>query len=345
MRPRRPGYLPEFFPLCFHEMKAFLKICSMKYPDPIPLPDIVSSARSKRSQELARSIGRGISVRLLIILGEFIGVALFNSSAILLDALASLMDVVTSLALLVCIKLAEKPPDDDHPFGHGRYEPLAGLQLGLLMVIVGGGMFFQQLFQAISPSKTVLSPKAWIIPFIAVVLLEITYRVIMRSAKQTASAALAADAVHYRIDALNSGFAALALLCGVYLPEWSHTLDHFGALIIALLMVVIGLSAARNNVRQLMDHVPEERYFCLVREAAERVVGVKGSEKLRIQFFGPDAHVDIDIEVDPKLSVDFAHEISQKVRAEIQQSWPAVRDVIVHVEPFYAKEGKVWVNG
>lgn len=310
-----------------------------QYPEPIPLPKSVPSWRAKRSKELVLATTRGISIRLVIILAEFIGVALFNSSALLLDALASLMDVVTSVVFLIFIKLAAQPPDKDHPFGHGRYEPLAGLQLAVLMVLMGGGLFVQQTFQLFQPvPDKMIDPRAWIIPFVAVILLEITYHLMMRTSKRTHSPALAADAVHFRIDAMNSAFATLVLVCGAYSPHWSILLDHFGAIIIALFMIGMGVFTAKNNMNQLMDRIPENKFFHLVKKAALKVEGVKGTEKLRIQFFGPDAHVDIDIEVDPHLSVDIAHKISQQVRAEIQMDWPAVRDVMVHIEPFYAND-------
>ena len=85
-----------------------------------------------------------------------------------------------------------------------------------------------------------------------------------------------------------------------------------------------------------MDRIPEDRFFNTVRQAAKHVEGVLETEKIRIQRYGPDAHVDIDIEVDPGLTVEVAHAISQKVRVEIQKAWPAVRDVTVHIEPYYS---------
>jgi hypothetical protein len=93
--------------------------------------------------------------------------------------------------------------------------------------------------------------------------------------------------------------------------------------------------AAKNNIHQLLDRTPDDSYFTLVRDAAMKASGVHATEKILIQVYGPDAHVSIDVEVDPHLSVEVAHEITQKVRHEIQVAWPAVRDVIVHVEPYY----------
>lgn len=94
----------------------------------------------------------------------------------------------------------------------------------------------------------------------------------------------------------------------------------------------------RDNLHQLLDRIPATHYFDTVKQAARRVKGVFGTEKIRIQLYGPDSHVDIDIEVEPEMSVLAAHEISQQVRVEIQKDWPAVRDVTVHIEPFYPND-------
>src|SRR5581483_9317004 len=259
-----------------------------------------------------------------------------NSSALLLDALSSLFDIASSLFLIFCIRFADKPPDVNHPFGHGRFEPIAGLQLALLLSAVGCGMFIQQL-TALSAhtADKVINPYTWIIPLGAVVLLEISYQHLKRTAKKENSPALLADAVHYRIDGINSLFAMVALVFAAYFPQYSNLCDHLGAIVIALLMVGIGIFAAKNNLHQLLDRVPAPHYFEKVKAAALCVEGVLATEKIRIQLYGPDAHVSIDIEVEPGLSVELAHELTQKVRAQIQEKWPAVRDVIVHVEPYY----------
>ena len=88
---------------------------------------------------------RGVLLRSVIIIAELLGFVFLNSSALLLDALSSLIDIASSLFLIFCIRIADKPPDRHHPFGHGRFEPIAGLQLGLLLAVIGGGMLIQQL--------------------------------------------------------------------------------------------------------------------------------------------------------------------------------------------------------
>ncbi len=180
------------------------------------------------------------------------------------------MDIAATLFLIFCIRLAAKPPDRNHPFGHGRYEPLAGLQLGLLLALLGGVLVFQQVSSLVSHDDSIpMNPHAWLIPAFAILLLEVGYHQAMRVAKKHDSPALAADAWHYRIDALNSFVAMIALGAGAIAPSWSIDLDFLGALIIAALMIMIGIQAARSNMHQLIDRIPEERFFQTVNLAAK----------------------------------------------------------------------------
>lgn len=313
-----------------------------QFPDPIVLPLEVKQAREQRTRYIFRSAVRGIILRGSAIALELTGVWFFGSAALLLDALASLIDIAFTVLLLLCVKWADKAPDLDHPFGHGRYEPLMGLLLGLMTFLFGAGMLYFQLIElkdsAIS-HPPFFHPWLWLIPACVVVALEIAARITKSAAKKVDSPALGVEALHYRIDALSSVIAAIALLLSVYAaPASGGWFDHLGAVAIACLMMLLSINAMRKNLHQLTDRVPADKYFNIVRQAAAKVEGVKGIEKVRIQMYGPDAHIGVDIEVDPKLTVEEAHKISQKVRAALQQTWPKVRDAIVHIEPYYPND-------
>src|SRR5271170_6267693 len=111
-----------------------------KFPPSIPLPDSVSESRFQRRRQMVVTARRGVILRGVIIVAEILGFVFLNSSALLLDAISSLIDVASSIFLIFCIRFADKPPDRHHPFGHGRFEPVAGLQLGLFLAVIGGGM-------------------------------------------------------------------------------------------------------------------------------------------------------------------------------------------------------------
>jgi cation diffusion facilitator family transporter len=310
-----------------------------KFPKPLSLPEKVYVSRNIRNKQVIAAAKLGIAFRLFVIVFELIGVILINSSTLFLDAISSLTDIVSSLFLVFCIKLAQRPPDQNHPFGHGRYEPLGGMLLGILLMVLGGVMFMQQLLGVFQGEiHRYIHSWAWLFPAIAMAVLEIAYRLMIRTAKQEDSPALAADAVHYRMDSLTSLFATIALIIASIWPDLGVLVDHVGAICIAIFMIGIGVLASRENFHQLMDRVPDSKFFERVRQAALKANGVEETEKIRIQQYGPDAHVDIDIEVNPSLTVAKAHKISQQVRLEIQKAWPSVQDVTVHIEPYYAND-------
>jgi cation diffusion facilitator family transporter len=310
-----------------------------KFPEPVKLPDTVIEARKERCEAITRSVKIGTAIRCFIIIMELVGVVWYGSATLLLDALATCVDVISSILLIVFIRLAERPPDEDHPFGHGRYEPLAGLHLGLFLIVIGVAMAAKQSFNLYTEvHQELLASYLWLIPAVAVVFLEGGYRYIRKIARETKSAALLSEAAHFRADVVTSVVALVALGTASVYPDAGPVFDHFGAIIIAILMVGLGLNAAKENLQQLMDKKPDDKFFEMVKRAACRPRGVEDVEKIKIQLFGPDAHVSVDVEVDPELSVFEAHEISQHVRAEIQKDWPSVRDVIVHIEPYFPND-------
>ncbi len=307
-----------------------------KFPKAPPLDWAVVQSRLLRRKALLLTARRGVLLRGVIIVLELFWVFCWGSSALFLDALSCFMDVIATLVLMWCIQKADTPPDAEHPLGHGRFEPIAGLLIGFLLIFLGLLSGFEQVKGLFTDNRGgEIQSFAWVIPLLAVVILEMCHQSLKKVAKQKNSPALLADAVHYRIDALTSFFALAALSFAAIFPSVSLLFDHIGAILIALFMVIVGLIAARKNIHQLIDHSPSKEAFQKVQVAALSVQGVLETEKIRIQTYGPDAHVSIDIEVDPHLSVALSHEITQLVRRAIQKTWPAVRDVIVHVEPYY----------
>ena len=309
------------------------------FPDPVNPSEDIDQVRDRRAFTLLRVAALGVVIRLLIVTIEFLSYWRLNYSVLLVDAIASCADILTSLTIIFAIHLARRPPDEDHPFGHGRYEPLAGLQLGLLIIFLGIGLAAQQFVAAIQhPAAGNILMITAAIPMGAAFLLEICYQILVRRARSNHSPVLLAEAYHYRVDAFTSLLAAAGIGIAAFAPNYSHLIDHVFAILLAVVMMFLGYVAAKENLHQLTDRLPDLQWFQRVRAATESVTGILAVEKVRIQIAGPDAHVDIDIEVNPQCTVDDAHIIAQHVRASIQSDWPAVREVVVHVEPFYAND-------
>ena len=306
------------------------------FPQPVSPGAEVHRARQGRLRELQTVAWEGIGLRIAVIVGELIAWWWWGYAALLVDLTASAFDVLSSLAIVIAIRAAARPPDDEHPFGHGRYEPLAGLQLGVVITVAGGWLAVRQVWGfATTEAAGYISPWACLIPLTAAVLMELVARRVARIGRREGSTVLIAEGQHYRVDALTSLVAAIGLGAAALMPRFGHFVDLASAAVLSGMMVWLGIRAALENLHQILDRAPHDAEFARVRGAALEVPGVLGVEKVRIQQAGPDAHVDIDIEVDPDLSVAEAHVITQHVRAQIQSDWPFVRDVMVHVEPYY----------
>lgn len=306
-----------------------------KFHEPVIPRQNLLSLRRLRYKEVTKACYRGIYIRMFIIALELLGFLFTKSQSLWLDAISTSIDICFSLFLVLSIKYASKPPDENHPFGHGRFEPIAGLQLSVILVVFGVILGIDQFKNTFVSEQTSFPFYTFLIPLFAAFCMEGCFRYFKYVAKKSHSSALIADAYHFRSDALGSVFATLALGLGLINPSYAGFCDHMGAIAIAIMMIITGASSIGENLHQLLDKKPSRAYLSKIHEAALRVKGVLGTEKLRVQRYGPDAHVDIDIEVDPKLSVMKAHRIAQEVRASIQEELAEVQDVMVHVEPYF----------
>lgn len=311
------------------------------------IPQSIIDFRLKRFSMMVRIAKFSIAIRVFLVLIEMTVFSFYTSTSLLMDSLSLSLDIVASIFFLICIRFAAKPPDSDHPFGHGRAEPLIGMQLGLIMIVIGIIMLFQQTAALFSSSGNSMQQKyLWVVPLLAACCLEFGYQILKRAAKKHKSPALLAESSHFRIDALGSIIAFFALAFASVFSEIGRACDQIGGCFIAILMIILGFKAALKNIHQLVDRIPSEEYFSLVEKAALAVKEVKATEKIRLQVYGPHAHVNIDIEVHPKMNVLKSHEIAKEVRLAIQKAWPMVQDVIVHVEPYQQKrEGGVLYSG
>ena len=254
-----------------------------------------------------------------------------NSTALVADAIESLGDVVGSLVVWRGLKIAAQPADADHPYGHGRAEPLAALIVALLLFGAGGGISVAAIGEILAPHGPPAAFTFWIL--IAVVAVKETmFRLARRAARRSGSSAVYADAWHHRSDAITSAVAAVGIGLALFAGQQYAVADDWAALFAA---GVIGLNAYRllmPPLHELMDREPPE-IIAQVRQVAERVSGVAGVEKVFARKSGLRYWVDMHVEVHPDMSVRRAHEVAHGVKDAIRLAIPSVEDVLIHVEP------------
>jgi cation diffusion facilitator family transporter len=257
-----------------------------------------------------------------------VGVAA-NSVATVSDGLESAADVVSSGLVYLGLRVAAKPPDEDHPYGHGRFETLIALAVGLLLAAVGVGICVHSLL--IVPETPALFA-IWALGF-SIATKSVMAVVKMRAGRAARSAALTADAWNDSVDILSGSVALIAVLLSVYDPERLHDADRYGGFLIGLIVIFMGFRVVRDAALQLMDTMPESDQMDALRAQAMTVPGALGIDKCYARKTGLRYHVDLHLEVDPNLSVLASHEIARAVKRHLKDRLDWVEDVLVHVEP------------
>ena len=261
------------------------------------------------------------------------------STSVVADGLESAGDVLASGLVFLGLTLAAKPPDWNHPYGHGRAETLTGLLVGLMLLGAGFAISFHALLLVGAAHQP---PAAYaIFPLIGSIgIKSVMAGVKYRFGKKIGSLALAADAWNDGVDIV-SGIAALtAVSLTLYDPQRFLAADHYGGFAVGLVVIFTGLRVTRDTGLQLMDTMPDERMMRTIREVAAQVAGVEGVEKCFARKTGLQYHVDLHLQVDPEITVRSSHDIAEQVRNRIRRDLNWVADVLVHVEPSPRKQRK-----
>jgi cation diffusion facilitator family transporter len=228
--------------------------------------------------------------------------------------------------------IASKPADSDHPYGHGRFETLAGLVVGLILAAGGVGICWRSLQNA---SEVHAPPAAYAIwPLLGAILIRgVMSTVKFKVGRRIQSASLVADAWNDAVDILSAAAASVALSLTLYNPSQFLAADHYGGFTVGLVVIITGLRVMRDSSLDLMDTMPEGNAMDEIRKAALEVPGVLAVEKCFARKTGLQHHVDLHLEMDPNLTVWEAHDIATRARIRLCERLDWIADVLVHVEP------------
>lgn len=266
----------------------------------------------------------------LAILKVAVGLAA-HSTAVVSDGCEAAADVVSSGIVFTGLWLASRPPDENHPYGHGRYETLASLAVGSILVFTGLVIGWRS-FASMSQHHELRLFAVYPLLFAIVVKVVLAFEK-RRSARQISSAALAADAWHDVTDLISTLVALFAVGLSLWKPDQFREADHVGGILIGVIIMFVGFRLIRNTVEQLTDAMPDNRLMHQIRAVALSVPGAWGIEKCFARRTGFRYHVDLHLEVNPELTVRESHEIAMQVKISIKESLGWVADVLVHVEP------------
>ena len=252
-----------------------------------------------------------------------------HSVATISDGVESAADVISSGLVYLGLRIAAKPADEDHPYGHGRFETLIALAVGAFLAAAGVGICVHSL-QTSSQRPALFA--VWPLG-LSIATKSVMSVVKMRAGRAAGSAALTADAWNDSVDILSGSVALIAVLLAVYDPDRLRDADRYGGFLIGLIVVFVGLRVVRETALQLMDTMPEPAQMESLRSEAMSVPGALGIDKCYARKTGLRYHVDLHLEVDPSLTVLASHEIARAVKRHLKSRLDWVADVLVHVEP------------
>jgi cation diffusion facilitator family transporter len=288
--------------------------------------------RPSAYQDATRAALLGLVVNLALGLVKLIGGGLAGSFALVADAVNSLGDVFSSVVVLVALRVAQSPPDEEHPYGHSRAEAIAGSNVALLVILSA----LYVAYEAVQRLTVIhdLPPRwtLWIAGANAVIK-EVLYRYKIVVGRRTGSSAVIANAWDHRSDAMCS----LAVFVGLLIvrvggPRWIWA-DEAAALVVVAMILWTGAVLFRKSSSELMDVQADEELVKQIRAVAADVPGVADVEKLLVRKTGLEFLADMHIEVDPQMSVAQGHAIGHQVKDRLLQQFPMLRDVLVHLEP------------
>ncbi len=254
---------------------------------------------------------------------------LANSSAMISDSVHSLSDSVSTVIVLIGLRIADVPADPEHPYGHGRAETVAAKLVALLLVFTALGLGYSSL--SILLRGTAVSPGslALVAAVFSIAVKESMYRYVMAQGLRIESNAMQADAWHHRTDALSSVTALLGVLGAMVGFPF---LDPAAALVVAAMILKTGVAIYWRSVDELVDRSPSDDILRGIRWEAEQTPGVVHVNEVKARSHGPYVYVDLKICVDPFITVQAGHDIAHET-AESLRALPRVKDVLVHVNP------------
>jgi cation diffusion facilitator family transporter len=262
-----------------------------------------------------------------------ISAGLFGNSYVLIaDGIESALDIAGSVVIWGGLKFASRPPDETHPYGHGKAEPLAA-------GIVAAGVLLASIGLAIQSVREIFTPHHGPAPFTLVVLVlvivvkEFLYRAVMRIGKNVESTAVQTDAWHHRADALTSVAAFIGISVALIGGEKWYSADDWAALFACAVIAYNGWRLFVPALHEILDTAPRGEIVMTIERAAASVPGVLEVEKCLVRKMGISFYVDLHVGVNGGISVREGHAIAHKVKDAIKQTNTRIADVLVHVEP------------
>lgn len=255
-----------------------------------------------------------------------------NSYALVADAIESTTDIFSSFLVYLGLRYAQKPADENHPYGHGRIEPLTTFVVVGFLIIAATIIAYQAIQNMKTPHEL---PEVWTLYVLGGIIVwkEASYRFVLRKSKETHSSSLKADAWHHRSDAITSVAAFIGISIALIMGEGYEAADDWAALFASGFILYNSYKIFRPALGEIMDEDTHGDLEAEIRRIAITVEGVEDTEKCFIRKVGLKYLVDLHAEVDGNLTVKKGHEIAHDLKDALLEELPQIADVLIHIEP------------
>lgn len=288
---------------------------------------------AQRAQEGARLVLRGIALNAVLAALKFAGGIFGHTYALIADGAESLLDILSSLLVWTGFKVAAQPPDADHPYGHGKAEPIAAMTVALFIFAMAGWVGWHAIHEIITPHR---GPSWWTLVLLAGVIVAkaLFSRRIGAAGERVGSTGLEVEALHHWSDAMTSAAAFIGIAIALAGGSGWETADDWAALFACVIIAFNGVHMLTKALGDVMDTAVPEKFENEIRALALAVPGVQALHKVRTRKSGLSHLVDIQVRVDGGLTVREGHDIAHAVKdALVASASHAISDVTVHVEP------------
>lgn len=255
-----------------------------------------------------------------------------NSYALIADAIESTTDIFASLLVLLGLKYSKRPADRNHPYGHGKIEPLITFLVVAFLVTSAAIIAYESIQHILTPHKT---PKLWTLIVLGAIIIwkEASYQIVIRKSRETNSTSLRADAWHHRSDAITSIMAFIGISIAVIFGDGYETADDWAALFASAFILYNSYLIFRPALGEIMDEHTYDELVDEIRERSLEVEGVLDTEKCFVRKSGLKYHVDLHARVNAEISVKEGHEIAHVLKDYLREKIPNLGHVLIHVEP------------
>lgn len=255
-----------------------------------------------------------------------------HSYALIADGIESTTDIFSSFFVLLGFKYAQRPPDENHPYGHSRVEPLITFLVVAFLATSATVIAYESIIHIQTPHKV---PEAWTLIVLAIIIIwkEASYRYVLSKSKQTKSSSLKADAWHHRSDAITSATAFIGISIALYFGKGYETADDWAALFASAFILYNAYLIFRPALGEIMDENLYDDLIKDIRVISISVDGIKGTEKCFVRKAGMKYLIELHAIVNGTISVEEGHYLAHKLQDKIQNEIPEISHITIHIEP------------